>query len=435
MSHVHTVIEPAGGLTVLVGPNNCGKSALVTALQIVCHGENSTYVTRHNEPECCVRIETADGHVIEWRRRNSPSYLVDGQLFDRLGRGGIPETLHEALRLPRVLGEGIEFDVHFGQQKAPVFLLDKPSSHPAQFFASSSDAARLVEMQKLHQQKLADARKERVRLIKHLEELDADLSVLEPIDTISPNITLLETEYAELRHLAALASQLEQDLHELTRMNRTSESHVAASNALAPLTAPPDVADEKILARLLKDLASETDLLHDAERDRGALLALSPPPNFDQSTELETVVESLEMLQAQLTANDQSLLALAPLQPSPEYVHEAAMAELIRLIAITETDLANVLDASQRLANLQPAPVLDDSNELAKLIQAMSKTVQDVEQMNLEVAEAERLRANAGQELRAFASKQPICPTCGGVLDPDRLANFTHSHSKDAARA
>lgn len=36
MSHRRTLIEPAAGLTVLVGPNNCGKSAVVSALQILC---------------------------------------------------------------------------------------------------------------------------------------------------------------------------------------------------------------------------------------------------------------------------------------------------------------------------------------------------------------------------------------------------------------
>ena len=31
MSHANTVIEPADGLTILVGQNNCGKSAIVAA--------------------------------------------------------------------------------------------------------------------------------------------------------------------------------------------------------------------------------------------------------------------------------------------------------------------------------------------------------------------------------------------------------------------
>src|SRR5436305_15341573 len=84
VSHEHTVIEPAAGLTVLVGPNNCGKSAVVAALQILCSNENSTFVLRHGTRECGVGVTTADGHEVQWRRKNSPSYMIDGPLFDRL---------------------------------------------------------------------------------------------------------------------------------------------------------------------------------------------------------------------------------------------------------------------------------------------------------------------------------------------------------------
>lgn len=105
MSHEHTVIEPAEGLTVLVGPNNCGKSAVVNALQILCHNDNSTYVTRHGQRECFVRVETDGGHIIEWARKNSPRYTIDGEPFDRL-KSTLPQELFHTLRMPKVSSDG-----------------------------------------------------------------------------------------------------------------------------------------------------------------------------------------------------------------------------------------------------------------------------------------------------------------------------------------
>ena len=67
MSHARTVIDLAEGLTVLVGPNNCGKSAIVSALQTLCQNTTGDYMRRHGERECSVRVATDDGHVLEWR--------------------------------------------------------------------------------------------------------------------------------------------------------------------------------------------------------------------------------------------------------------------------------------------------------------------------------------------------------------------------------
>ena len=61
MSHRHTVIELAEGLTVIVGPNNCGKSALVSALQCLVRAPRGRYMMRHGAALTSVTIETSEG--------------------------------------------------------------------------------------------------------------------------------------------------------------------------------------------------------------------------------------------------------------------------------------------------------------------------------------------------------------------------------------
>src|SRR5437762_3190305 len=118
MSHAQTVIEPAKCLTVLVGPNNCGKSAVVSALETLCSNATGDYMVRHNEKEARITLETEEGHSFQWRRRGGAvSYVINGQAIHRVNRG-IPEELHKLLRLPKVeTGEsGEPFDIHFGTQ-------------------------------------------------------------------------------------------------------------------------------------------------------------------------------------------------------------------------------------------------------------------------------------------------------------------------------
>src|SRR5437016_5867438 len=127
MSHSRTVIEPAAGLTALVGPNNCGKSAVVSALLSLCGDTPGDFMVRHGESLCSVTVETDDGHTIIWRRKGGAvSYIIDGTVVDRVGRGNLPDHLHEHLRLAKVApsGGGEPFDVHFGLQKSPIFLID-----------------------------------------------------------------------------------------------------------------------------------------------------------------------------------------------------------------------------------------------------------------------------------------------------------------------
>lgn len=462
MSHAHTVIEPADGLTVLVGPNNCGKSAVVAALQILCHNDNSTYVTRHNEKECAVTVETDDGHIVEWcRKNNSPRYTVNGQLFDRLGRGSLPDGLHEALRLPKVTAEGNqEFDVHFGEQKSPVFLLDKPGSQAAQFFASSSDAASLVEMQKRHQQKMVDARRERIQLDARSEKLAADLAALAATDQIEIGVGQVESQHAELGQLASNIGQLTQDVRMLDQVIALLNRHQSESAALEPLTLPPtlaspqpledviealtrtqldvkwqsaravsllalqicpDITDDRPLAELIRNLHSAQIVSLRLDGECIATRELVPPPMMIEVQSLRMTAAEIGTLSRDVAASEQQLSALGPLATVPDLENEISLTQDVQVLMKMSAQLRHTEAIHDHLNTLTTAPDLANTREIEDIIRdlagataAVASRIQDLEQAEQALREGERL-------LRNWAEQQQLCPTCGSPLDPNQI--------------
>lgn len=468
MSHARTVIEPAEGLTVLVGPNNCGKSAVVAALQILCHNDTSTYVTRHNERECSVTIETDDGFVVQWRRRASPMYFVNGVEFSRLDRGVVPDKVQEAIRLPRVTADGNrEFDVHFGEQKSPVFLLDKPGSHAAQFFASSSDAASLVEMQKRHQQKMLDARKERIRLEADAARLSGDLSILAAADQIGEHIDALETQHAALARLSSDISQIATDIAILKQAAGTLEQRNAEVGTLTPLRVPPvleptdplaqvidrlagtaadlerqgsladsllllhpspDIASEEPLAALIKDLRSTERAYQRFDAECLAAKALQSPPQMEDVQVLDRVLRELVTVGQQATAMQGRAAALDTLAAPPALVSEAGLAEDLQLLRQAMAMLKRAAGVCDRLADLVPPAELADTSEMTQLVLAWEQARKTIDTHEQNAARAAEELQQAETTLRRWAQEQQICPTCGGVLDPARITEHARAH-------
>ena len=250
MSHSHTVTEPAAGLTVLIGPNNCGKSAIVTALQILAHNAPSTYVLRHGAKECKVIVETDDGHVIEWSRKKSgsPCYKIDGEAFDRLrGSTQVWEKLSAALRLPLVECDGADFDVHFGEQRNPVFLLADKGKKAAQFFASSSDASRLVEMQAVHKANVKQRRSEHRKLTSEAARAKETLELFEPLDELTSQIEKLEKQFESIAQSDQRADQLEKKTILIRELNSEAARLEAVANIVEKTPQVPDFKDLSLI--------------------------------------------------------------------------------------------------------------------------------------------------------------------------------------------
>jgi exonuclease SbcC len=373
MSHEHTVIEPAPGLTVLIGPNNCGKSAIVAALQILSSNENSTYVMRHGAKDCAVRVETDDGHLIEWGRKKSPSYVIDGTKFEKL-KNGVPDELHAALRLPKVeAGDNNDFDIHFGTQKSPIFLLGGSSANAARFFASSSDAIRLVEMQKRHKDKLADAQREKNRLEAESRKVNAALETLEPVIEIDKRLAAARKVYAELQQLAERIEAAENAESGLRSQSATVEKYNSQFEALCNLTEPPALVPPEPLAKLMEAKVAAERRLRSAESRAEALRSLPSPPSVPPTGPFEDLIRAMETEQLRMKTIESQSHALSVLQPPPEQHDDSALDQLVADIVRSLRNYARSNEQSRALAPVCPPPQLSDFEPLRQHFERLAE--------------------------------------------------------------
>jgi exonuclease SbcC len=400
MSHQHTVLEPAAGLTVLVGPNNCGKSAIVAALQILCTNENSTYVMRHGARECSVRVETDDGHTIEWRRKTAPSYVIDGKTFDRLRGSGLPDELHAALRMPMVeAGDNTDFDIHFGTQKSPIFLLGGSAANAARFFASSSDAIRLVEMQKRHKEKLANAQREKVRLEAESKQVNAALGILEPVVDLEKRLAAARGVYNEVQRLAGWIAAAERGEAALRAQAAIVRKHASQVGALRALSQPPEMVPAGPLQELIEAILAAWARLQDASSLAKVLRSLPTPPSLAPTEPLRALVEAIQSERKRRETVALQSRVLSALPPPPDLPDVSPLDSLIANIARVTRYHQRAAGESKTLSQISTPPQLADIGPLHRLV--------------------ERLTEAAGE----LAARRGATTLLGGLREPPKLAD------------
>ncbi len=431
MSHAHTVIEPADGLTVLAGPNNCGKSAVVVALQTLCGRHAGDFMVRHGQKECSVTVETDDGHVIRWRRKGSVvSYNIDGTDYHRAGRQ-VPEDVDRLLRLPKVTDAdgNASFEIHFADQKQPIFLLDQTGRQAATFFASSSDAALLMEMQRRHKDKVRDERAREKHLAGQVEDLTQQIEALAPAEDLDDRLTEVERAHEALLQQARDLAALGEAIAGLRRQAATTNQAATRAKALAALKAPPVLHEVAPLDDLIEAIERRTQQI-DTEQGRvRAMAGLAEPPALEPTGPLEQLCRAIDTCRREVTRQTVEVKCLADLSRPPEQHDVQTLATVVRALDAAGANAAGFKRQVASLTNLHAVPQLADETVLAGQIDGLQAALKHQSARKEQVRCATAEVCAAEQAIRDWAQANPVCRLCGAVIDADRLvAGGGHAH-------
>ncbi len=429
MSHEHTVIEPSSGLTVLIGPNNCGKSAIVTALQILCNNPKSTYVLRHGAKECKIILETSSGDVIQWSRKKSgsPKYVINGELFDRLN-GKVPDQLHSILRMPQVQVDKESFDVHFGEQTSPLFLLGDKEKAAAQFFASSSDAIRLVEMQDRHKSNIKIKKADLKRISKQRDELITANEILLPVGDLHQQAVKCEKTATEIADEKKRILQLETFVDEISALKRRGDQLDQQTAVLEVIPELPKLQPTDALNGFLEAIQQAQRQVTVADAELKELSKLKPPPKLEATDALAQWMDAWQQAQQTVAISDAGLKALSDLQTPPEITPTGELSKTIDVLQTHQKTEQALAQRLQAFADLPEVPELESVKPLADVIDQYEELLANQDQQTKLVDLVDASLKEIEIEMEDWLNANPQCPTCGGEISKDQILAKSGGH-------
>lgn len=303
LSHKDSLIPLTAGVTVLTGDNDVGKSAVTEAFRAIAYNDSSDTVIRHGASESRVSLLFADGTRITWVRVRKGSPKTSYQLYadDELIRETpAPKEVPEWVRILLGMDLREKMDVHIGDQKSPVFLLDQPPSQRAAILDIGRESQHLRTLRERWKHQVDEDRRTIREGEKQLALIRRSLFILAPLDEIEEDAVLYGSVADRCARRIADAASYQDRLGGVFAL-RESVRILSALNAVHPVVLPtlpnlePGIRLWRSAGRLREALrvtemvqAIKTPVLPDAK------LLNTGFPLFRSATRLRTSVDMLK---------------------------------------------------------------------------------------------------------------------------------------------
>jgi exonuclease SbcC len=440
MAHGRTTFDLAPGLNVLTGPNNTGKSAVVEALRCLAQNPAPRHCIRHGASEARVVAELDDGTLVAWVRR--PKYALyeltrpgacEPEVFAKFGRTPPEEILAVLAINPVTLESGEVVDVHIGNQREPVFLLNQPGSVVAGFFAASTEAAHLIAMQNLLTERARKAKTEKRRLETQLASLAAAIDRLAPLPDLELRLLTAAEQEADLAARERETAALVDTLTVRARLQARLEALLRAKTIFAPLAAPPPLAPTAPLAAVVAQGETLGRDVRLATRRGQALARLAAPPALGDTASLARHAAGLSRARTMLSDAARKAGALAPLAPPPVPADVAALDMLAANLARLRDATQGLARKNRALVRLVPPPTPVDARPLAELAAALEAARAARLGARAECDRKSRALADLADRIAARLAELGACPLCGGRLSAADFLGDRHRHDMGGA--
>ena len=188
------------GFTVITGPNNSGKTALIRALRGAFQNTAGTAFVRHGEDSCRVEVEMGeDAFAWEKGHKIKPSYEVGSKTLNP-GKD-IPDEVAEFGVRPVTAGGREIWPQIANQFSGQVFLVDQPGSVLAEAVADVERVGKLNRALKAAEKDKRSATSELKVRNKDLSSFEDELLLFDGIESVEGLVAACEASETQVRKI------------------------------------------------------------------------------------------------------------------------------------------------------------------------------------------------------------------------------------------